>query len=209
MTTRRSTKPARNLYGTHVPILAWLASRVDAGETVVEFGAGDNSTPLLRMFAAQRGFHVHTFESIAAWSEDETPHASQHRLSAESLDGDLATVRTMRPALVFVDNGFLIGRETHRAKIVRELLPWSRWVVAHDTEPERAHVYRYDFRSAKYVQHWTRHGIRTTALSCTDPILRTRPDDHDDDEHDDDHDDDDDEHDDPRAMGWVDCRGLP
>lgn len=200
MATRRSTNPARNLYGTHVPVLAWLASRVDAGETVVEFGAGDNSTPLLRMFAENLGFHVHTFESIEAWREDDTPHATQHRLSAESLDDDLATVKLMRPALVFVDCGFLLGRETYRDKIVRELLPWSRWVVAHDTEPARAHVYRYDFRSAKYVQHWTRHGIRTTALSCTDPILTTRPDEHD-------HDDD--EHDDPRAMGWVDCRGLP
>lgn len=153
-----------DLYATHLPTLAAMARQVKPGEVVFEFGAGPHSTPLLSALADEVGFDLHSYEQHAQYDAKASVRVHPHRLSYDSIDQDIEFAKSLKPSLVFVDTGYL-GRDTCRGWIVRELLPHAKWIVAHDTEDRFSHVYKYDFGLAKFVQHFTTAGVRTTVAS--------------------------------------------
>lgn len=165
-----TSKKEESNYATHAPVLTDLANRLTSNEIAVEFGAGKYSTPLLAEIAREKGFEFHSYESKNNWRTEADANVQWHALTLEGLDDAIAEVKAMAPSLVFVDTGYLQKGDTCRSRIVKELLPFCKWIVAHDTEVSRSHIYRYDFSDAKYIQHFVVRGVRTTVVSQTDPI---------------------------------------
>jgi len=170
VTPIHANKSRSDKYATHTPILAALARCLNAGDVVVEFGAGQFSTPLLASMASEKAFEFHSYESSSNWMPEKSDQVVSHELTAESIKNDIEFVKQLRPSLVFVDTGFIHKRETFRAKIVSELLPFAKWIVAHDTEERHARIYKYDFSAAKHVKHFNQLGVRTTVASASEPI---------------------------------------
>ncbi|MFI4854928.1 MAG: hypothetical protein ACIAQF_08135 [Phycisphaerales bacterium JB065] len=133
MSTRKSPRhePHRLDYGSHVSLLAWAAA--NSGGTIVEFGAGFWSTPILRRIAGNR--QVISYERDPDW--------------AEAVGGCELCVRPWEmdipedTGLVFIDCDSPDNRHEGRAEIAERLKAtgYMGLVVAHDVKPKFSRYY--------------------------------------------------------------------
>ncbi|MFG0261520.1 MAG: galactosyltransferase-related protein [Novipirellula sp. JB048] len=177
---RRAKQPANVFedlsgikYASHLPMLCWALSQIPPSGIAVEFGAGACSTPALKLFSRLNNLTVYSWESDPKWhsyAEREFASSRFHvgHLTGGNLDSVIAKMIEAKPSVVFIDTGYLAPGKTFRNHILQRLLPVSRLVVCHDTEPEMIRRYKYNFSSASHVRHFWLAGVRTTILSNAD-----------------------------------------
>jgi hypothetical protein len=144
-----------DLSGTHIPVLTKLLS-VTKG-SVLELGAGYNSTPLLYWTCKAEDRYFASYENHKDWCEkigDLTRYIEDwNKLSIDSVYWDIAFI-DLRPAL-----------ERHRQAI--RLKDNARFVVLHDSEPEidRFYAYRRVWRHFEYRYDYTLLKPNTSIVS--------------------------------------------
>lgn len=157
-------------YSSHVPVLAAcirLLSRPgeDFYGPVLELGVGDYSTPLLHLAIQDRS--VVSVDTKADWIER---FADLRRPGHEIIqvatwhDWHASPVyRSMYWELAFIDHGAFYRRAADAAALKGR----CRFVVVHDSEPERAASYRYHHLHDLYAHAHTfgRSGPWTTVFS--------------------------------------------
>lgn len=119
--------------GSHLPILETQIAALSPGALVVEHGAGLYSTP----FLARRDVRVLCVEEHPGWAE-----------WARWLYGDRAEMVEMAkrvvPRLHEVALAFIDGEARQRSFMINACLEYRvPVIVAHDTEEEHWHAYRY------------------------------------------------------------------
>lgn len=126
-------------HSSHVP---WLASAVaQTTGTIVEFGGGYFSTPLLHVLAGKR--HVYTLESSPEWFlKLHTLNSKTHSvIITPRLWKDLSLDVLGPIGLAFVD----CEPSDDRVGIIKRLKGQAQMILAHDTEPD-AHPSRGPYR---------------------------------------------------------------
>lgn len=116
-------------WGSHAAVLATLATYVRF-TTVMEFGAGNVSTPLLSELVRRTKGHLHTVESEQKWWPSEellAKSAGRHTVSA---DWPAVTPYPIGLSCAFVDSATEL-----RVPTIRKLRErWPIAIVVHDTE---------------------------------------------------------------------------
>ena len=150
---------------THLPVLAWCIAHTTG--LIVEFGAGDFSTPFVHFFA-ERGRQVITYEEMPRWlikfSALFTGTHQGLRLAQDSV-GLAATAD-----VVLID-----GSAESRGPILRMLADSPvRYIVVHDTQPQGIDTHpglREALTLYKYRYDWTAIQPWTTVVSNVGEIL--------------------------------------
>lgn len=137
-------------HGSHVPVLAKYAALAGRGQTILEFGCGVWSTPMLESVCYAREAFLASYETDGAWAEryDETRRVS--RYPAPAADDCVY--------LVFIDCNPPEER-------MRLLLAWqdhADLIICHDAN--RA-IYKWDFSSFKYKRIYKTGAFHTAVLS--------------------------------------------
>lgn len=119
--------------GSHVPFLAAAVART--GGTVVEFGTGWWSTPLLHYMCAGRRPLV-SYETDAEWLELMRQFQSGGHFMEHVKNWDEVPL-PVQIAVAFVDCSVdETKKEHHRARLVRRLKGRAHFIVCHDTEAD-------------------------------------------------------------------------
>jgi len=142
-------------YSTHLPVLMEVMNRTTGD--VLELGPGVFSTPVLHWLCETRGRNLLTIESDRKWSWFcrqfyDTPH-HKHLLVPTWDDADEAIKKEWDVALIDHSPS---GR---RIEEIRKLANLVKYMVIHDSEPEKDREYhystiyplfkyRYDFKDA-------------------------------------------------------------
>jgi hypothetical protein len=154
-----------DLSGSHIPVLSKLLQNTTG--SVLELGAGFNSTPLLYWTCkAQQRFFL-SYENHKDWVE-KLPGMTKYiedwdQADIDSNDWDIAFI-DCRPAVV-------------RHQLARHLKDKAQFVVLHDSEPEidRFYVYHRIYPDFKYRYNFTAVKPNTMILSnFSDPNLMFR-----------------------------------
>ena len=140
---------------THLPVLAWCIAQTTG--LIVEFGAGDFSTPFLHFFA-ELGRSVVSYEEDGRWLVK-----YQHLFTG--LHQGLRLPEDRLGHAVHADVVLIDGSAESRGPILRSLSSWPvRYIVVHDTQPETIdthpglrealdlYTFRYDWTT---LQPWT------------------------------------------------------
>lgn len=167
----------------HRPLLA--CALLSTSGPILEFGAGDGSTPLLARYAAASGRRLVTFESDRGYFERFAGLASPiHRLVHDPR-WELADALYENPAGVAADLGFpllpasvaLIDHAPSERRVVDivGLAPHVDYLVVHDSEPSSAH-YRLAEVRASFPHWWDYTAAGAWASVCSrrrslDPVL--------------------------------------
>jgi hypothetical protein len=124
--------------GSHLPVLAMCcATLTEPADSIIEFGAGKCSTPLLGCATAVSRATLLTIEGSEEWKP--TPSHSRHTTA------ELVTATQWsksRWKLAFVDHESSLRASTIR--LLRETFWSANLIVVHDTEPQSEHIYRFE-----------------------------------------------------------------
>jgi hypothetical protein len=159
-----------DLAATHIPLLSFILSKCSAGDHVVEFGSGFYSTFMMKLFAENNDIQFRSYETDFTWRElfkgmeSDNVKIGGYSTFSELLD-ILEEVKELKPRMIFVDSGFIEGKNTYRNDIILNLIDYVDYVVVHDTEPDKKDEYKYDFSHAKYSNSIWIKNIQTTVLS--------------------------------------------
>jgi len=166
-------------HGSHMPALLLTIAAFRA-ESIIEFGAGDCSTRVLRHFA-RFGAMCASVEDDPNWTPVEQENLRHYTWSEFwcEMDQSLAAVRSMNLEL----NNIVVLVDcvaNRRADAIRRSAGFATAIVVHDTEAQHEHVYgsraalKESFGMWAHVTcPWT--GIRTTiAWHGTVPDAATR-----------------------------------
>lgn len=132
--------------GSHAPWLALLASRTIG--SVVEFGIGAFSTPLLHVMIAMQGRKLQSYETDLQWFNDYLPLAGPNHQMAFIKDWRNIDYESGWD-IAFVDCSPAADERqdvSPRVEIIKRLKGRARFIVAHDTEadiPPSAGDYRW------------------------------------------------------------------
>lgn len=144
-------------FGSHAPVLVALAQcDLDLYSSVLEFGGGMVSTPILRELVRQASGTLTTIEPDGNW-HFAPPPTMNHTFMPAWPRGMPLTHAT----LAFID-----GAAHERADIVRRLYNSAGVIVVHDTEEEHAHLYNWGdaISGPRTNVKCPFYGIQTTVL---------------------------------------------
>jgi hypothetical protein len=155
--------------GSHCLVLGRLLEQSPEGSTIVEFGTGHNSTPLLKKICEERNLTGFCYEGDSDWLHKvRTSYQSDKLtfglLTVKNLDEVIAKTQAIKPFIVFVDTGYLAPKKTYRNEILHALAGHAKYIVCHDTEPAYNRVYGYDFRGMSVDHDWL-YGVRTSVIT--------------------------------------------
>ena len=150
-----------SLAGTHLPVLSTLLQETNGAvnSSVLELGAGWNSTPLMYWFCKAYGRHFESWENDKKWVDQ------MEGLTSYTDDWDITHMPpdSMRWGIVFIDCRPAFKRKDLAMKY-RDL---ADFVVLHDSEPEIDRFYRYSriYKHFKYKYHFIKLKPNTVVLS--------------------------------------------
>ena len=153
-------------YATHQPVLVWALE--NSTGPVLELGAGEFSTPLLRRLAIETGRNVVTVESDENWLQrysmsDVSNHQFRHAPQWMPVLDELSK-RTW--GVVFID----LSPELYRYYALCRMLPVAQYIVGHDADLMR-HYRAYYFNWFEFIPEVQpkpeRNGPSTMIISQT------------------------------------------
>ncbi len=150
---------------THLPVLAWCIAQTTG--LIVEFGAGDFSTPFLHFFA-ELGRDVVSYEEDPTWLAKYAKlfTGSHHGLILPQDSVGLAT----EADVVLID-----GSAESRGPILEMLEAWPvRYIVVHDTQESGIDTHpglREALALYRYRYDWNTMTPGTTVVSNVGQIL--------------------------------------
>lgn len=143
-----------NDYSSHRPLLWLCLFHVKKHSTVIEFGSGLGSTPLLRQYCAENQIQFYSFDTDKEWCE---------KTGAEFVN-DFANIELKNIAVLFID-----GKPGEQRKdLVEQHRETADLIVIHDTEPGAQGIYGTTevLKSFKYRLDYQPEGNpHTTVLS--------------------------------------------
>lgn len=147
-----------DLSGTHLPVLSRLLT-VEKG-SVLELGAGYNSTPLLYWTSKAESRYFRSFENYKEWC-DKMPHMTTFVDNWETIPID-----DVFWGIALIDHRPALRRHKDAIRLKNN----ARFVVVHDTEPEinRFYLYHRIYPHFKYRFDYTLLKPNTTVLSNFD-----------------------------------------
>jgi hypothetical protein len=163
----RSDKIEKKSYASHEPVLKMVVNSIRNG-SVVEFGCGLSSTPMLRELCQKMSRRLFSYESNASWldiAQKMCPPSELHNyVIVQSWTNFSPGVETCPIGVAFVDH----GSAHRRGHSVNILLDIAEVVICHDTERpchDRPGGYDHDIISAKYKRDYTHVKPWTTVCS--------------------------------------------
>lgn len=150
-------KPTNN-WNSFLPLL--YAGLQNTSGLVVEFGIGDNSTPLLHEYCDLQKRTLLSFENnLEWWNKYKILESDFHKVNFVK-DWDLINVK---PSLLFIDHA---PGERRKVDIVK-YAHIAGIIVIHDSEPAADHGYqmRGTFKHFKFMQDYKTDGAWATILS--------------------------------------------
>lgn len=144
-----------DLSGSHLPVLSRIINATDG--SVLELGAGYNSTPLLYWVCKAQNRRFVSYENDKVWCE------KMGDLTTYIDDWGKADIFKDFWSMVFIDCRPALER--HRFAI--KLKDNANFVILHDSEPEidRFYAYRRVWSHYKYRYDFTKVKPNTTVLS--------------------------------------------
>lgn len=154
---------ATSNWNSHLPLL--YAALENTSGLVVEFGVGDNSTPLLHEYCDINKRSLESYETSLEWYNKYKSLESEFHKIHLVKDWDLINVK---PSLLFVDHA---PGERRREDILK-YAHIAGVIVAHDTEPDADYGYkmRGTFKNFKYVQDLKVPGLGAMATVLSNYI---------------------------------------
>jgi len=156
-------------YGSHQPALIHLLNTITKGN-VMEFGMGDDSTPLMHLICEKQNRNLLSIDSDKAWFDKFTEYKSEkHKMFIFDVDKILKKEYDFfnkKYSIVFVD----AAPQEIRQPFIELIKKNADYILAHDTEQK---CYSYDFSSFKYVYHFDKVRKQTSLLSNIDEIDET------------------------------------
>ena len=152
-----------DLSGTHLPVLSKLLN-VEKG-SILELGAGYNSTPLLYWTSKAEDRFFRSFENYREWC-DKMPHMTTYVDNWENIP----VVDSTFWGIALIDHRPALRRHVDAIRLKNN----ARFVVIHDSESEidRFYCYRRVYPHFKYRFDYTLLKPNTTVLSnFTDPNI--------------------------------------
>lgn len=151
---------ATSNWNSYLPLL--YAALENISGLVVEFGMGDNSTPLLHEYCDINKRSLESYETNLEWYNKYKPLENEFHKIHLVKDWDQVNVK---PSLLFIDQS---PGERRREDILK-YANTAGVIVAHDTEPGADYGYKMRgiFKRFKYVQDFQAPGLDAwgTALS--------------------------------------------
>lgn len=151
-----------DLCGTHLPVLLKLLEYTSG--SVLELGAGYNSTPLLYWTCKADNRKFVSYENYKDWC-DKVGDVTTFTDNWDNIDID-----NHRWDIVLIDHRPALRRKTDAIRLKDN----SLFVVLHDSEPEIDRFYHYSrvYKHFKYRYDYTKLKPNTTILSnFEDPSL--------------------------------------
>jgi hypothetical protein len=144
---------------THLPVLAWCIARTTG--LIVEFGAGDFSTPFLHFFA-EHGRDVVTYEETSHW-------LNKFRYLFSGRHQGLVLPQASAGQAAAADVVLIDGSAESRGPILALLAECPvRYIVVHDTQPATIGTHpglRQALERYTYRYDWTTLQPQTTIVS--------------------------------------------
>lgn len=144
-----------DLSGSHLPVLANLL--INTKGSVVELGAGYNSTPLLYWYCKANDRYFKSYENYKDWCD------KMFGMTEFITDWNALPLEENYWSISFID--LRPALERHRQAI--RLRNNAEFVVLHDSEPEidRFYAYRRVYKYFKYFYNFTSVKPNTLILS--------------------------------------------
>ena len=141
-------------YGSHRPLLYLCLTNIKPFSTVIEFGSGFGSTPLVRDYCQLNNLQFYSFDTDNEWCD---------KVGSEFVH-NFANIELKEVGLLFID-----GKPGEQRKdLVDQHRETASIIIVHDTEPGSEYVYGMTdvLKSFKYRIDFTcEKGPHTTALS--------------------------------------------
>lgn len=154
---------ATSNWNTHLPLL--YAALENTSGLVVEFGLGDNSTPVLHEYCALNKRSLISYETDMEWYSKYKPMETEfHRIHLVQ-NWDRVNVT---PSLLFIDHA---PGERRKEDIIK-YANIAGIIVAHDTEigADSGYKMRSTFKNFKYVQDFKAPNLDAWATALSNYI---------------------------------------
>jgi hypothetical protein len=148
-------------YCSHLPILMRALDKTEG--TILEFGVGEFSSPVIAMMARLQGRKAHFYESDKEWLKYVRTKYDNRMCEWNFVENwDEIHIRKMA-GFAFIDHEPGIRRKDDIKRFANSI----QVIGVHDTQPKGDKVYRYSeiYPLFKYRRDFTKYAPHTTLLS--------------------------------------------
>jgi len=173
-----ASKPIET-FSSHQPVLIHMLNTITEGD-VLEFGMGDNSTPLMHTICGKQNRKLCSVDTNKEWSEKfENYENESHEIYRINVDlirysYEIFAVFQNKYSIVFIDNEPADLRQPFIDLISKNadyiIVHDSEEIALNDSERRKNSPYRYDFSKFRHVLHFKEALPSTTVLSNLDEI---------------------------------------